>query len=287
MLNSFSMPPDQRSTWVSVVSGELYPDYLEEANLIYRPVLIRFEQLLDEVDTSAGLFRAIAREPGSKMVQLARVFRKYVSPATSVEMLKRRTKADEIINDFGDRFRSIAEVRERFRVRTVDDEAITALLYEYKDRGQKGYELTGLFFDWFESVFGSTFKIEEPRGAGRDVYLPRVLEDYPHNTPTDFIIRAFDNIPLVVGFARYDSDRGGAQEDDRTGGYGEKVSQILEYASSRHLNIKVLFVNDGPGLLLGSMWEDYARLDSIYGDKVMVCTLKMLDDRLTEEWIRG
>ena len=52
-------------------------------------------------------------------------------------------------------------------------------------------------------------------------------------------------------------------------------------------NIKVLFVNDGPGLLLGSMWEDYAHLERDRIDRVMVCTLKMLDVRLTEDWIKS
>ncbi|MEE9325600.1 MAG: hypothetical protein V3U90_08650, partial [Dehalococcoidia bacterium] len=88
-----------------------------------------------------------------------------------------------------------------------------------------------------------------------------------------------------VGFARYDSDRGGAQENDRPGGYGEKVTQILQYSEARGLNLKVLFINDGPGLLLGSMWDDYARIDKTQGGRGMVCTLKMLDDRLSEEWI--
>lgn len=39
------------------------------------------------------------------------------------------------------------------------------------------------------------------------------------------------------------------------------------------------------------MWDDYARLeeDNIVDDelRVMVATLKMLPDRLTEDWIEG
>ncbi len=100
-----------------------------------------------------------------------------------------------------------------------------------------------------------------------------------------------DRSPLVVGFAHYDSDRGGSQEDDRTGGNQDKVNKIMQYASRRRIPLKVLFINDGPGLLLGSMWRDYANLEQaniVDGEvRVMVLTLKMLAERLTESWIES
>ncbi|MFQ5853729.1 MAG: hypothetical protein ACE5JU_24485 [Candidatus Binatia bacterium] len=188
MTGTFSVPPSERRQWITPIGGKLYPDYLQEAKLIYSPILVRFGELLDQVRTSEDLLRAIAKEPGPKMAQLAKMFRLYVSPHTSVEMLRRRTKVEEIIEGFRDSFRAIQEVRTHFKSRSIDDEGIIVRLYEYRDRGQKGYEVTRLFFEWFENAFGSAFQIEGPRGAGRDIYLPSVLESYPYNTPVDFIV---------------------------------------------------------------------------------------------------
>lgn len=286
MPDTFDIDPQERRAWISVVAGELYPDYLDLARELYHPVFVRFRQLVAAADNSAGLLRSIAREPGSAMVQLCRVFRKYVSPDTSVEMLKRRTRVEQIIAEFGAQFRPIDEVQQAVTARPEDDEALAVLLYEYKDRGQKGYDLSSMFFDWFEAKFAERFRVRGPRGAGRDVMLNEVLHGYPHATPADFLISGLEGTPLVVGFIRYDGDRGGAQEDDRIGGYGEKVVQIADYAAASGLSIRVLFVNDGPGLLLGSMWRDYARIDSDYPN-VKVCTLKMLSDRVTADWIAG
>lgn len=91
---------------------------------------------------------------------------------------------------------------------------------------------------------------------------------------------------VAVGLARYDSDRGGAQEDDRTGQYRDCAQEILSYAKKRKLNLKVVFVNDGPGLLLGSMWNDYAHLEALWPGKVKVVTLRMVAERITAKWLR-
>lgn len=53
---------------------------------------------------------------------------------------------------------------------------------------------------------------------------------------------------------------------------------------SKGLNTKDYF-NDGPGLLLGSMWDDYSKLENVNPSKIMVLTLRMLNDRLTKEWL--
>ena len=79
--------------------------------------------------------------------QLCRVFKKYVSPQTPVEMLKRKTDAAKICAQFGDAFRSIVEVQQKFDSRPMPDEALCAVLWEYKDRGKKGYDLTERLFD--------------------------------------------------------------------------------------------------------------------------------------------
>ncbi|MFM6357623.1 MAG: hypothetical protein ACKPH7_13435 [Planktothrix sp.] len=46
-------------------------------------------------------------------------------------------------------------------------------------------------------------------------------------------------------------------------------------------------MNDGPGLTLGSMWNDYASLETAGKGRVMVCTLKMLDERFTRDWLES
>lgn len=285
-LMSFAVNKEDRPVWITFIESEYYPDTLDQAKVIYKPILERFKELLQQSGSSKELFLNIAKEPGKTMVQLTRIFRRYVSPDTSVEMLKRKTEAEKIVQNFGYRFRSIEQVRKAFSNRPMLDEAMLILLYEYQTRGQKGYSLTESFFEWFQNKFAGQFEIGGPPGAGKDIYLPDILPGYPTNTPTDFVISKKDKIPLVIGFARYDSDRGGAQEDDRTGGYNRVVNEIAQYNENKKKNVKVLYINDGPGLLLGSMWEDYAHLENGREDKVMVCTLKMLDDRLSEDWIK-
>ena len=104
--------------------------------------------------------------------------------------------------------------------------------------------------------------------------------------PVDFVV--YDEgrkTPLAIGLARYDSDRGGTQEDDRTGGYRDCAREILTYAAAHVLPTKVIFLNDGPGLLLGSMWRDYAQLEADWNGKVMVTTLRMVPERISLEWL--
>lgn len=102
----------------------------------------------------------------------------------------------------------------------------------------------------------------------------------------DFII--YDQgRPIAIGLARYDSDRGGAQEDDRTGQYRDCAAELLAYDAKYGLNLKVVFLNDGPGLLLGSMWNDYAYIENINPARIRVVTLRMVAERVTPEWLRS
>ena len=206
-------------------------------------------------------------------IQLARVFRKYVSPGTPVEMLKKKTKAQWICDEFEKGFRPIAEVQKAFVSRPMPDEALCAIMWEYKDRGQKGYDLTERIFELLRSRFPN-YDISGTERAGRDILLGEVFDNYTKpDRPADFIIKDSNEI-LAVGFARYDSDRGGAQEDDRTGGYSFSAREILEYTAKKKLKTKIIFVNDGPGLLLGSMWDDYSHLENS-SNNVMVATLRI------------
>ena len=274
--------------WITLATGEYYPDILVDACELYKPVLVMFGQLLKTSESSTRLFMQIAEVPDGWMrVQLARVFRKYVSPRLPVEMLRRKTKAKEICEQFGSRFRPIHQVQTAYATRSIPDEALCALLWEYRSRGKEGYDLTERFFSLFrETLPGLT--ITGPERAGRDIRLASVFKDYPTpNRPVDFVIYDEERTVLAIGLARYDSDRGGAQEDDRTGGYRDCANEILSYAQQHRLNAKVIFVNDGPGLLLGSMWDDYAALESSWPGKILVVTLRMVPERLTLDWLRS
>jgi hypothetical protein len=137
-------------------------------------------------------------------------------------------------------------------------------------------------------LFRSNFaglQIAGPERAGKDILMKEIFEDYPNpNRPVDFVIKEKRKI-LAIGLARYDSDRGGAQEDDRTSGYSNCANEFLGYVKKNGLSTKLIFVNDGPGLLLGSMWSDYSALEKSWKGEIMVLTLRMVTERLTKKWL--
>ncbi|WP_196592907.1 hypothetical protein [Pectinatus sottacetonis] len=289
MRNFRDFTPHERRNYITLSTGEYYPDILEDACRLYSPVLEMFSNMLRRSESSSALLMNISEAPNQWMrIQLCRVFRKYVSPETPVEMLKKKSQAEKICKDFGDGFRAIHIVQERFDMRPLPDEALCAILWEYKDRGKKGYDLTGKFFDLIQSEFPHLI-IEGPRGAGADIQATSIWNDYPNKSrPLDFVIYSKDKKYIyAVGLARYDGDRGGAQEDDRTGGYKNCADEILGYVHTHDLKTKVIFLNDGPGLLLGSMWDDYSSIEERFPNEVIVITLRMINERLTKEWLTG
>jgi hypothetical protein len=177
-LTSFNDYRDRTVQYITFIDSEFYPDYLDEARTIYGSVIDQFIELVRTANSSAELLSTIAEKPNPSRTQLLRIFRKYVSPDTSVEMLKVKKKIPSIINDYGYRFREIEEVRTNLASRPNPDEALMAILMEYKSRGQKGYEITDAFFLWFEANFSSEYLIQGPVRAGRDVMLNEVLKDW-------------------------------------------------------------------------------------------------------------
>jgi hypothetical protein len=286
----FSDFETEGANWITLATGEYYPDILKDACILYQPVIALFGHLLERCANSTELFTRIAEtKEGWTRVQLARVFKRYVSPPTPVEMLKVKSNAPKIIAEFGDGFRAIAVVQKKFKERPQPDEALSALLWEYKDRGKKGYDLTEKFFAIFRTQFHDKLIIKGPERAGQDINLAHVFPDYSkfnRDRPVDFVLYNPSGEPVAIGLARYDGDRGGAQEDDRTGGYNACASEIFEYAKTKDLHrLKVIFLNDGPGLLLGTMWRDYSRLEEKWGGKVMITTLRMVPERITLAWL--
>jgi len=276
------------ANWITLATGEFYPDILPLACELYKPVLVIFSQLLKSSESSTALFMAICDiQPTWMRVQLARVFRKYVCPPLSVEMLKQKRKAAAICKQFEGGFRKIDRVQSAFSTRPIPDEALCAVLWEYKDRGKKGYDLTERFFTMIRKQLPK-YQVTGPERAGQDIRMGTVWDDYTKtDRPVDFVIRKGKEV-LAIGFARYDGDRGGSQEDDRTGGYRDSSSEILAYTEARDLKrVKVIFLNDGPGLLLGSMWKDYAAIELLGKGRVRVVTLRMVPERINKEWLES
>jgi hypothetical protein len=130
--------PDGRN-WITLATGEYFPDILKDACVLYEPVLVLFGQLLRSSESSTRLMMLISEQTDGWMrVQLARIFRKYVSPETPVEMLKQKSKAAKICEEFGKGFRPVPEVQAAFSTRPLPDEALCALLWELQGPGQKG-----------------------------------------------------------------------------------------------------------------------------------------------------
>ncbi len=271
--------------WITLSTGEYYPDVLPLACELYKPVLVTFGQLLKAAHSSTDLFMSIADiTPQWMRIQLCRVFRKYVSPETPVEMLKKKSAAQNICDRFGKGFRAVTEVQQRFHERPMPDEALCAVLWEYKDRGQKGYDLTERLFTIIREKFPQ-LEITGPERAGKDILLGELFDNYPKpDRPVDFVL-AHNGKPVAIGLARYDSDRGGAQEDDRTGQYRDCATEVLGYAKKHGLPLKVIFLNDGPGLLLGSMWRDYDYIERSCPGLIKVVTLRMIPERITMKWL--
>lgn len=165
--------------WITTASGNYYPDVIEAAESLYAPVLSTFGELLEASASSADLLRNIVRVKDPMRTQLLRVFHRYVSHETTVEMLKRKGKIEAAIQGFGSNFRSIDAVRTAFQSRPIPDAPLCVLLWEHKDRGKRGYELTSLFFEQFEMLFPN-LTITGPRRAGRDVRMGEVFSDYLH-----------------------------------------------------------------------------------------------------------
>lgn len=199
-MKSFADYKQDAPNWITMANGEFYPDILADACELYKPVLVLFGQLLRGSESSIRLLQEITDVKEVWMrVQLYRVFRKYVSPQTPVEMLKKKSMIPMVCEQYGKNFRTIDRVQAAFNSRPLPDEALCAILWEYKDRGQKGYDLTERFFSMFQSALPN-FTIEGPVRAGADIQLQSVFQDYPNPTrPVDFVIKDKKVLSLLSG----------------------------------------------------------------------------------------
>ena len=281
------------SVVTAIPSSPTFPEFVEGRFNRYVQYLDLFGDLIRSSNSSADLLDKI-RNPlvhkAEVRMSLLKLFRRCVSTVIDTEKSKKlKIPTSDFVNYYGHTFKDIHLLKRQFtNMPDKEKYALTALIGEYDDRGHQGYILTDLFFSWFEDRFSRRLTIEGPRGAGRDIQLSSIFTDFNGDYPCDFVIRDFiSQEVLAIGFARYDSTRGGSQSDDRTGGNNDKVMQAAEFNRTNRSNFKILFLSDGPGLTHRDTWEEACILDGKLNDRVRVSTLKLADERITEEWLRS
>jgi hypothetical protein len=292
MINQYlSTIQDPNSIITAIDTAVRFPEILAKSSNKYSADIATFKALVASSQSSADLLDRI-RSPAynaDQRMSLLKMFRRCVSPVIDTEMAKKVKKVatTTLVQTFGHTFKPIGLLQQQFATLSSHQEtALAALIGEYDSRGQLGYLLTGQFFDWFELYFAREFSITGPRGAGRDVELSSVFSDYVGNFPCDFVIRSStDDAVRAIGFARYDSTRGGAQSDDRTGGNSDKVNKAREFCKRFGNSFRIIFLSDGPGLAHRDTWAEACALDGAWNGNVRVTTLKTAHARVEADWL--
>lgn len=296
MSSYFSQIQDRHAVITAIDTAVRFPEILGVLWNKYGPDIQLFGALINQSNTSMELLERIRSNgfTADQRMSLLKMFRRCVSPILDTEMAKkiRTVSTSQLVNNYGHSFKDIFILKDQFARLTVEEaSALAALIGEYDTRGQLGYILTDRFFTWFEHTFINEFSISGPRGAGRDVELSTVFSDFDGNYPCDFVIRDLQTHKVVaIGFARYDSTRGGAQSDDRTGGNSDKVAKAKAYwATSPQAaeTLRLIFLSDGPGLAHGDTWQESCTLDGSWEGNVRVVTLKLAPSRITSAWLRA
>jgi hypothetical protein len=270
-----------------------FPEVLDLLTEKYDNAIDVFCDLIRNSSSSAEILEKIrqADRDADERMALLKMYRRCVSPVLDTETTKkiRKVSTETLVEAYGETFKPIEKLRRQFGNFPKEYKyALAALVGEYDTRGQLGYQLTGAFFDWFESHFSGRFIIEGPRGAGRDIELSELYPDFNGSYPCDFVVRrSTDQEVLAVGFARYDSTRGGAQSDDRTGGNANKVEKAKAFDNLTPTRLKLIFLSDGPGLMHGDTWEEACVLDGQWDGRVRVVTLKIAAERITPDWLES
>ena len=282
------------NTVITPIDGAIrFPEILDNLYKKYDGAITLFSKLIAESASSTILLDRIRSKEidSDQRMSLLKMFRRCVSPVLDTETTKKieKVSTESLVANFGHTFKPIELLKVQFEKMSADTRAaLAALIGEYDTRGQSGYVLTENFFSWFEINFEKELAIEGPRGAGRDIELSSVFDDFKGQYPCDFVIRKLEsNEAVAVGFARYDSTRGGAQSDDRTGGNSNKVAKAREYCAGTKRSFRLLFLSDGPGLAHKDTWEEACELDGSWGGNVRVTTLKLAPSRVTSSWLLG
>lgn len=293
MADSFLSKIDDPNTVITPIDTAIrFPEILEVLLAKYRDDIDLFTALVAKSASSAELLDRIRQKgiPADSRMSLLKIFRRAVAPVLDTETTKKlKVTTASLVENYGSSFKPIEVLKEQFA--DMDNEtkgALSALIGEYDTRGQLGYILTDNFFTWFEQTFKGVMSIKGPRGAGRDVELSTIFKDFEGQYPCDFVITADeDDRVLAVGFARYDSTRGGAQSDDRTGGNSYKVTKAREYCEKTGTKLRLVFLSDGPGLGHKDTWQEACTLDGQWNGNVRVATMKLAESRITADWLLG
>lgn len=290
-VNFLSTIKDANSVVTAIDAVTRFPEVLDVTLAKYKDSIEDFAALIQKSSSSAELLERIRGKEftGKKRMALLKMFRRAVSPIIDTEMAKKVTtvKTASLVTNYGHTFKDIELLKTQFAALSDQGKgALAALVGENDNRGQSGYSLTGLFFDWFETEYEKVMTIEGPRGAGRDIELSTVLKGFVGDFPCDFVIRKEGTKEvLAIGFARYDATRGGSQSDDRTGGNFYKVAKAQEYCEKSGDKIRIVFLADGPGLAHGDTWRAAVELDGAWDGNVRVTTMKLADQRITSDWL--
>ncbi len=283
---------DPHSVITAIPSGSMFPEFMLQRMNSYENEISTFQDLIITSTSSAHLLERI-RTPrafdANMRMSLLKLFRRCVSTVCDTEATKKITKIDTsvFVENYGDTFKDIAVLQDQFCSLSIQHRAaLSALLGEYDKRGEQGYVLTDIFFDWVERHYNGQITIEGPRGAGKDVELSTIFPEFTGDYPCDFVLRRADtNAPVAVGFARYDSTRGGSQSDDRTGGNSDKVTKAMRFYDETGHDFKIIFLSDGPGLTHVDTWQEACTLDGQWNDNVRVVTLRLAGQKLTLDWL--
>ena len=271
--------------------GVTFPEKISLLQKKYKHDIKLFRELILASSSSADLLERIRSTeiPGPKRMSLLKLFRRCVSLVCDTETTKKIKKVptEVLVSNFGETFKPIESLKDDFKELTPEIiAALSVLIGEYDDRGKHGYILTDLFFTWFEETFPDLI-LTGPRGAGSDIELCQHFPDFNGSCPCDFVIQDQDMKVLAIGFARYDSTRGGAQSDDRTGGNVSKVVKVKEYCEQKGKSLKIIFLSDGPGMTHKDTWEESCDLDDSWDGNVRVTTLSLADKRITKQWLNS
>jgi len=275
-----------------ISTGFTFPESADYALEQYSGAIALFGTIVKASASSAAVLENI-RTPGNydggTRMSLLKLFRRCVSLICDTENTKKIAKISTktIVDNYGHTFKPITALKAQFASLTdAQRYALAGMLAENDSRGQSGYMLTGMFFDWFEATFSGSYSISGPRGAGKDIQLSSVYPKFQGSFPCDFVVTDIQSKKVVaVGFARYDSTRGGAQSDDRTGGNANKVDKARAFCAETGGKIKIIFLSDGPGLVHSDTWEEACILDGNWDDNVRCTTLKLSPARITADWL--
>ena len=238
---------DRQRIVTPIDTTDRFPEVLVRLLDKYGCAIDVFCELIARSSSSTEILREIRtqRRDADERMALLKMFRRCVAPVLDTETTKkiRKVSNDVLIENYGHTFKDISLLKTQFAELSKEHRyALAALIGEYDMRGQVGYALTKIFFEWFEGRFAGRFEIEGPRGAGPDIQLSDLFPAFDESYPCDFIVRrCVDQAILAAGFARYDSTRGGAQSDDRTEGNANKVHKARKFESVLPAQFKIIF----------------------------------------------